>query len=310
MQPVVKIASNSQTMSSTRIPLDIKAAEGYLMKFLAIDSVTGQERAIAAAVSDELKKIGVPAASIRHDKAHERIPIPTEVGNLFVELPGTRPGPRLLFSAHLDTVELCRGARPRREGGRIVSDGTTALGGDNCTGCAVLVALAETLLKYKLRHPPITLLFTVREESGLHGARVLDPKDLGSATMGFNVDSTHAGKLTIGGVGKQDWQVEIKGKAAHAALAPEKGISSTLVASIALAEVYRCGWFGNVEKPEGREQATPASLGARTARRPATPPTLSPTTSRSSARRGASTPPSPPPSCPHTATRSPRRRPR
>ncbi len=228
-------------MCSTTIPVDVKAAEEHLMRFLAIDSVTGQEAAIAAAVADELKKVGVPASAIRHDTVHKRIPLPTEVGNLIVELPGTRKGPRMLFSTHLDTVPLCAGARPKREGDRIVSDGTTALGGDNGTGCAVLVALAETLIKHKLPHPPITLLFTVREESGLHGARELDPKDLGGATMCFNVDSTHAALLTIGGVGQENWQVEIKGKAAHAGVAPEKGISAILVASIALTEAHRGG---------------------------------------------------------------------
>jgi tripeptide aminopeptidase len=238
-------------MSSSRIPLDVKAAEGYLLRFLSLDSVTGEEAEIAAAVADELKKVGVPAAAIRHDNAHKAIPAPTEVGNLFVDLPGTRPGPRLLFCAHLDTVELCRGARPRREGDRIVSDGTTALGGDNGTGCAVLVALAETLIKHKLPHPPITLLFSVREESGLHGVRELDPRDLGGATIGFNVDSGQAAKLIVGGVAQERWQVEIRGKAAHAGVAPEKGISSILVASIALAEAYRGGWVGKVVKLEG-----------------------------------------------------------
>jgi tripeptide aminopeptidase len=249
-QPTLK-RSNQAMSSAALIPLDTEEAERYLMKFLSIDSVSGHEGEIAAAVADELKKVGVPAGAIRHDRAQDRIPLPAEVGNLLVELSGTRQGTRLLFSAHLDTVELCRGAKPRRENDRIVSDGTTALGGDNCTGCAVLVALAQTLLNHKLPHPPITLLFTVREESGLHGARVLDRKDLGGATMGFNVDSSHAAKLIIGGVGKQYWQAEIKGKAAHAGIAPEKGISSTMVASIALAEVYRCGWFGKIEKPDG-----------------------------------------------------------
>ena len=115
--------------------------------------------------------------------------MPTETGNLIVDLPGTRPGPRLLFSTHLDTVPLCAGAKPRREGDRIVSDGTTALGGDARTGCALLVTLAETLLKHRLPHPPITLLFTVREESGLHGARELNPADLG----GLRCASTSTG---------------------------------------------------------------------------------------------------------------------
>lgn len=250
-------------MNSATIPVDVKAAEEYLMAFLAIDRVTGHEAAIAAAVSKELQKAGVPAALIRHDTAHERIPVPTEVGNLLVDLPGTRPGPRLLFSTHLDTVALCKGAKPRREGNRIVSDGTTALGGDDGTGCAVLVALAETLLKHKLPHPPITLLFTVREESGLHGARELDPKDLGGAAMCFNVDGTHAGKLTIGAVGQQNWEVEIKGKAAHAGVAPEKGISSMLVASIGLTEAHRAGWFGKIVKPEGRGSSNPGVFGGR-----------------------------------------------
>ena len=133
--------------------------------------MTGHEKLIGAAIRDDLLAIGVPEAAIRFDSVADRIPVPTETGNLIVDLPGTRPGPRLLFSTHLDTVPLCAGAKPRREGDRIVSDGTTALGGDNRTGSALLVTLVETLLAKNPPHPPMTLLFTVREESGLHGAR-------------------------------------------------------------------------------------------------------------------------------------------
>lgn len=250
-------------MSSAADLVDVDYAVDLLVRLLAIDSVTGQEAAIAAAIVEELKKVGVPAGAIRHDTAHQRIKLPTEVGNLIVDLPGTRPGPRLLFSTHLDTVPLCKGAKPRREGDRIVSDGTTALGGDNGTGCAVLVALAKSLIQHKLPHPPITLLFTVREESGLHGARELDPKDLLGATMGFNVDSTHAAKLTIGAVGQTNWDVTIKGKAAHAGVAPERGISSTLVAAVALTEASRGGWFGKVVKPEGRGSSNVGVFGGK-----------------------------------------------
>ena len=210
-----------------------------------------------------MKNVGVPASAIRFDTVNERIPLPTETGNLIVSLPGTRPGPRLLFSTHLDTVPLCAGAKPKREGDRIVTDGTTALGGDNRTGCAVLVSLVETLYKNKLPHPPITLLFTVREESGLHGARELDPKDLEGAVMCFNVDSKLASDLITGAVGQQNWDVEIKGKASHAGVAPEKGISATLVASIALTEAHRSGWFGKVVKPEGKGTSNPGVFGGK-----------------------------------------------
>src|SRR5262249_57481703 len=78
------------------------------------------------------------------------------------------------------------------------------------------------------------------------------PADLNGATMGSNVDSKLAASLITGAVGQEYWDVDIKGKAAHAGLAPEKGISATLVAAVALAEARRSGWFGKVVKPEGK----------------------------------------------------------
>src|SRR5437588_7541488 len=107
----------------------------------------------------DLVESGVPRPAIVFDQAHENIELPTETGNLIVTLPGTRPGPRLLFMTHLDTVPLAAGAVPLRKRDRVVAAGPTALGGDNRTGCAVLVTLAATLLEYKLPHPPLTLLF-------------------------------------------------------------------------------------------------------------------------------------------------------
>ncbi|AOF90998.1 M20/M25/M40 family metallo-hydrolase [Sinorhizobium sp. RAC02] len=250
-------------MSSTSIPLDVAAAEEHLMRFLSVEGITGQEANIGAAVSDALQAIGVPKSAIRFDDADARIPLPTETGNLIVDLPGTRPGPRLLFSTHLDTVPLCAGAKPRREGDRIVSDGTTALGGDARTGVAVLVVVAETLLKHKLTHPPITLLFTVREESGLHGARELNPGDLGGATMCVNVDGQSASDLIIGAVGQENWEAVIVGRASHAGVAPEKGISATMVGAIALAEARNAGWFGKVVKPDGRGTSNVGIFGGK-----------------------------------------------
>ena len=42
--------------------------------------------------------------------------------------------------------------------------------------------------------------------------------------------------------------MEIFGKASHAGVHPERGISATVVASLALAEVHQGGWFGKVKK--------------------------------------------------------------
>jgi tripeptide aminopeptidase len=222
------------------------------MRFLSIEGVTGHEAAIAKAVVQDLVQAGVSRKAIRFDRAHERIPLPTQTGNLIVTLPGTRPGPRRLLMTHLDTVPLCAGARPLRKGNRIVAAGPTALGGDNRTGVACVVTVAAMLRKFQLPHPPLTLLFTVREESGLWGARYVDPVDLGNPGEGFNVDGRLASEMTIGAVGAERWQAEIFGKAAHAGVHPERGISATLVASLALTKAYQDGWFGRI-KQDGRE---------------------------------------------------------
>src|SRR5690349_21312484 len=168
--------------------VDTKAATDRLMRFLAIEGVTGQEAAIGRDIAAALKDIGVPAHAIRLDEANTRIPLPTQTGNLIVDLPGSgalHNQPRLMFMTHMDTVPLCAGAKPKVQGRKIVNTAKTALGGDNRTGCAVLVTLAAELARQQLDHPPITLLFCVREESGLWGARFVDKEQLGSPVMAF-----------------------------------------------------------------------------------------------------------------------------
>jgi tripeptide aminopeptidase len=240
-------------MPASDLSFDAEQAVDRLLRFLAVEGITGQEKAIAREVAGALGQAGVPRRAIRHDTAHQRIPLPTQTGNLIVTLPGTRPGPCLLFSTHLDTVPLCAGAVPvRASRDRIVAQGPTALGGDNRTGVACLVTLAATLAEKQLPHPPLTLLFTVREESGLFGARYLDPGDLGGPVMGFNVDGQSPAEMTVGAVGAERWEVEVSGRAAHAGVHPEQGISATVVAALALAEVHDKGFFGKVRQ-DGRE---------------------------------------------------------
>jgi tripeptide aminopeptidase len=246
---------------NSAIRYGVKQAEERLMRFLAVEGVTGQEAAIGQEVAQALVEVGIPRKAIRFDRAHEQFPTPSQSGNLIVTLPGTLPGPRRLLMTHLDTVPLCAGARPVRKGRRIVPAGATALGGDNRTGVACLVTAAATLHERQLPHPPLTLLFTVREESGLWGARFVKPADLGNPVEAFNVDGRSAAELTIGAVGAERWEVAIKGKAAHAGAHPEQGISATMVASLALAEVFRGGWFGKIRQDGQEGTANVGSFG-------------------------------------------------
>src|SRR5262245_40424933 len=130
--------------SPSPLDFDEEQAIARLLRFLAVEGVTGQEEAISREIIKALTEAGVARKAIRYDHAHEQIPLPTQTGNLIVKLPGTQAGPRRLFMTHMDTVPLCAGARPERRAGRIIAATDTALGGDDRTGVACLVTLAAT----------------------------------------------------------------------------------------------------------------------------------------------------------------------
>src|SRR5882757_5065481 len=56
--------------------VDVKTATDRLMRFLAVEGVTGREAAIGRDLSAALQASGVPADAIRLDDANTRIPVP------------------------------------------------------------------------------------------------------------------------------------------------------------------------------------------------------------------------------------------
>lgn len=223
-----------------------------LLDLLAVPGLSGREKAVSDFLVSRLRSAGCPAAWIKVDDAHTRIPGDFETGNLIVTFPGTVSGPRLMFAGHMDTVPLVRGVSPVRKGDRIVPAGHTALGADNRTACAALLTLAECLLRDRLPHPPLTLLFTVGEEIGLWGAKEVEPEMLGNPALGFNIDSGDPERLIIGAIGAHRWEVEIQGVSAHAGVHPENGVSAALIAARAIADFAERGYFGLIEK-DGRK---------------------------------------------------------
>jgi tripeptide aminopeptidase len=237
--------SKSKQASDT---IDEPRAIGHLMDLLAIEGLSGREGQVARAIKKKLKAAGCKTSWMSHDKANEKIPGDYEIGNLIVKLPGTVKGPRKLFMGHMDTVPLCRGAVPMRKGHRIVSRGDTGLGGDNRTAVACLVTMVEELLEHNIPHPPITALFTVGEEVGLWGARMVKIADLGNPKLGFNIDSGVPADFVQGALGADRWEVHVHGRSSHAGVHPDHGISASLIASRAIADVAKQGYFGKIVK--------------------------------------------------------------
>lgn len=234
---------------------DLKSAIETVVELMGIPGVSGQERAAHDRVRELLLEAGCPASAITSDDVYRRSPLGGEVGNLIVRLTGTIRAPRRLLMAHLDTVPLCVGSKPKRQGREVRSaDPKTGLGADNRAGCAVVLTAAREILRRKLPHPPLTLLWAVQEEVGLFGSHYIRVGQLGKPKLAFNWDGGPSDKLTVGATGAYRIGIEIHGLASHAGGAPERGVSAITIAALAIAELHRGGWLGLVKK--GRRLGT------------------------------------------------------
>jgi dipeptidase D len=139
-----------------------------------------------------------------------------EAGNLVIYKPGT-PGkenhPTVLIQNHTDMVcdQLIDvefdfdndSIEVLKNGDWLKAKGTT-LGADNGIGCAAAMA---TLFEDNISHPPLELLFTVDEETGLHGALNLDSSMISAKKM-LNLDTEEWGIIYVGCAGGQENEIE------------------------------------------------------------------------------------------------------
>ena len=93
------------------------------------------------------------------------------------------------------------------DGDWLKADGTS-LGADNGIALALAMALVED---EAVVHPPLELLFTVDEESGLTGATKLDA-DIFSGRYLLNIDSEEEGVFTVGCAGGKDVSLQLSAK--------------------------------------------------------------------------------------------------
>ena len=229
--------------------LDENYAQELVMRLMAVRGTSGDEAGVADLVRGELQEVGVKASAFTVDNAHHRTPIRGEVGNVAYAIPGTFRGPRRLLMAHMDTVPICIGSRPVRRGQMVYSANLqSGLGADDRAGVAVTLFVARELKRLAVPHPPLTFLWTIQEENGLHGVRYVRRGMLGKPSLAFNWDGGAANKLTVGATGGYRMQINVRGLASHAGGAPEKGVSAIAIASVAIADLHRNGWHGLIRK--------------------------------------------------------------
>jgi dipeptidase D len=177
---------------------------------------------------DKFREFILNEAALLNLKTHS-----DEVGNVIVYVPasnGYENHETVIIQNHMDMVTDATPDRvinfntdpiiTLREGDWIKADRTT-LGADNGIGCAAALALMHDS---SIAHPPLELLFTIDEETGLKGAWGVDASYLKGKKM-LNLDTEEWGSLYIGCAGGIDYEFkrtfelkQAKGKATGAKL--------------------------------------------------------------------------------------------
>jgi tripeptide aminopeptidase len=196
-----------------------------------LESPTRKERGVADWLRWELEGMGL---EVQEDDAGG--PTGSDSGNLFARIPG-RGSRQLMLCAHMDTVPLTAPVEPvLREGGwENAREGI--LGADNKAAVAALVEAARRLTNGSPPEVGVELVFTVCEENGLNGAKAFDVSRLQSE-FGYVLDhASPLGEVILASPSLVMVTAEIRGRAAHAGLHPEKGASAIIAAARALSSV-------------------------------------------------------------------------
>ncbi|MDQ3908331.1 MAG: M20/M25/M40 family metallo-hydrolase [Acidobacteriota bacterium] len=204
--------------------------KNLLLELVQIDSISRRERDVAERIKQICEEMG---AQVEIDDAGEKVG--GNSGNVIARFPGTIPGAEsIMMSAHMDTVVPGEGVKPVVEGDIIRTDGTTVLGGDDKSGCAVIIETIRCLQEQNIPHAPVEAVFSICEEVGLLGAKHVDVSKLKSK-YGLVFDSDDPGFLFTKGPSANHMELKIFGLESHAGVAPEEGISAIKIAAEAIA---------------------------------------------------------------------------
>jgi tripeptide aminopeptidase len=132
----------------------------------------------------------------------------------------------------------------------VTASGTTLLGADDKAGVAVIMEVADFLMRHpEVRHGKVRILFTPDEEIG----RGVDRVDLGrlGADFGYTLDGSERGSLEDETFSADSLEVTIQGVSAHPGSAKGKMVSALKIAAAFIDSLPKVGL--SPETTDGRE---------------------------------------------------------
>jgi tripeptide aminopeptidase len=191
-----------------------------LVELVGIPSISGQEAEVRTYLEHHLALLGL--------KTH----VDTS-GNLIATIDGE--GTPLLLNAHMDRVPPGLGHTPVLHEGILYSDGHTNLGADDAAGITIILEVLRRVTEQQLPIPPLVILFTVQEETGLCGAHNFDSATLNVANGIVFDNAFEAGVIVSKGAAYEAFTIVIHGKSGH----PGKDLTGTVDA----IEIFRQAHF-------------------------------------------------------------------
>lgn len=211
------------------------------LDLVRINSPSRAERGIADYVKPKLEEMGF---DVMEDDAGARIG--GNAGNIIATMKGSsEAGTPIFLAAHMDTVDRTEGIQLIvTEDGVVKTDGKTILGADDKAGIAAILEAAHVSIEHGRRFKCLQILFTVSEEIGLMGAKEVDPAALVGG-VGYVLDTQKpVAGVVISAPTHENFLVKITGKASHAGMHPELGVSAIIAAANAISRMK----LGRIDK--------------------------------------------------------------
>ena len=203
-----------------------------LEEMIAIPSVVKEEKELAHYLQDELEKLGLTT---------ELHLVEPNRPNIYGKLKGAKPGKRLNFGGHMDTVPVVPGwetdpFKPVKKDGNIYGLGANDMKAGLACALGMLKAFADSNYQF---NGELSFAGVIDEEAYGEGAKAMLKTDWGKVdaiVLGEPSTGEPDNPTPLGITGKVLYDIYVHGKAAHG-FHPQAGINAVEQAGIILANL-------------------------------------------------------------------------